>query len=110
MSWEFVEPSYRHCDDFINDRTQPKPLRRFLRWYRWPAVWECRARDFWNRKGWAIPTLFALYKGPGGAKRRVRVVMASRLGDVGITKNLGAENGYWKRVSVESLTDFSENP
>ncbi len=60
------------------------------------------------------PKLFATYKqpdGPGGRKgktRRVRVVMASRFGDVGITRDLMAEHGYNDRVAVETLTDFSE--
>lgn len=50
------------------------------------------------------PTLFADH-----GKTRVRVVMASRLGDVGITKNLTVRRGYEKRVMVEELTNFSES-
>lgn len=107
---ELPEPDERHCDDYIDDPTQPECLRRYLRWQRWPADWECRARAYWEDKGWPIPALFALYKGPGGAKRRVRVVMASRLGDVGISKDLTADHGYWKRVSVESLSNYSDTP
>jgi len=42
--------------------------------------------------------------------KRVRVVMASRFGDVGITSKLGREIGYEERVAVESLTDFAETP
>lgn len=40
---------------------------------------------------------------PAGTK--VRVVMASRFGDVGITDNLTAEAGYLARVTVEKLTE-----
>jgi hypothetical protein len=48
-----------------------------------------------------IPVLLADYKGT-----RVRVVMASRLGDVGITKILKDENGYTDRVFVQELSNF----
>lgn len=40
-------------------------------------------------------------------KKRVRLVMASRFGDVGITRNLKAESGYAWRVPVEELCNFS---
>ena len=44
-----------------------------------------------------------------GTKGRVKVVMASRFGDVGITGDLTAENGYDLRVPVEAaLSNFSE--
>jgi hypothetical protein len=51
------------------------------------------------------PKCFATYKG-----ERVRLVMASRLGNVGITKNLKVERGYEKRVSLKDLSDFSTEP
>lgn len=44
------------------------------------------------------------------AGRRVRVVMASRLGDVGITTNLAAEHGYILRLGVEDLDLFGDAP
>ena len=36
----------------------------------------------------------------------VRVTMASRIGDVGITSNLGASSGYAARVSLASLHKY----
>jgi hypothetical protein len=42
---------------------------------------------------------------------RVKIVMASRFDDVGITDDLTAENGYHLRVSIDKLdqmfSDFS---
>lgn len=84
----------KHCDDYIDDETQPECLRSFLDYARSPMMHpEPR------------PKLFADYNG-----QRVRVVMASRFGDVGITGKLDAEHGYDKRVAVEDLSGFSENP
>lgn len=40
------------------------------------------------------------------AGTRVKIVMVSRFGDVGITENLDAENGYGARVSLDTLKDF----
>lgn len=100
----------RHCDDYIRDKTQPKCLRKFLLYKRIPGHWQV---DLW-KDTWGVPTLFATFKepdGPGGRKgktRRVRVVMASRYGDVGITRDLSSESGYDLRVFVADLTDFSE--
>ena len=90
----------KHCDDYIDDYAQPECLRWFLFIMRLPAVTKCLAIS----QG-CNPKLFATYKG-----NRVRVVMASRLGDVGITENLSAENGYSKRVYVEELDWFNNEP
>jgi len=104
------EPPFKHCEEYIRDKSQPKCLRKFLLYKRIPAAWQFTR---W-REAWGNPKLFATYKepnGPGGRKgktKRVRVVMASRFGDVGITTNLERENGYQARVPVEHLTDFSE--
>ena len=38
----------------------------------------------------------------------VKIVMASRFGDVGITENLDAEQGYGARVSLEALTNLRD--
>ncbi len=50
---------------------------------------------------------------PSGTK--VKVVMASRFGDVGITDNLNAENGYDARIdvepdAVETLVNIEKQP
>lgn len=49
------------------------------------------------------PQLFADFEG-----RRVKVVMASRLGDVGITHDLKADHGYSVRVLLKQLSNFSD--
>ncbi len=91
------DEDFRHCDDYIDDRSQPECLRSFLDYVRSPAHGAFR-------EGTA-PKLFADHEG-----KRVRVVMASRFGDVGITSNLRAEHGYEKRVPVEHLSNFSKEP
>lgn len=84
----------RHCDEYIDDMTQPECLRAYLARARSPAHGHMSDAPY--------PALFADHEG-----KRVRVVMASRFGDVGITEDLNAERGYSQRVYVESLTNFS---
>ena len=107
----------RHCDDYINDPEAPACLRAFLEFNRRPAI----------KKRGPSPKLFATmakdvmgghftgeWKGdapdfrpaPLRAGQLVRVVMASRMGDVGITPDLEAEHGYVARVSVADLMGF----
>ena len=104
----------RHCDDYIDDPTQPECLGRFLDYHRLPAAakyptgdeaFNARMDEHLGRPMWRdpVPALFADHAG-----RRVRVVMASRFGDVGITTSLDAEHGYDMRVAVEALSSFSE--
>lgn len=76
------------------------PLRWFLFVNRLPAI--DKALCYGNG---VDPKLFATLDG-----KRVRVVMASRMGDVGVTENLEAEYGYSRRVDVGELTDFSDKP
>ena len=45
---------------------------------------------------------------PAGTK--VKIVMASRFGDVGITDNLTAEHGYAARVTLDKLSDLAATP
>ncbi len=90
----------RHCDDYIHDFSAPRCLRFFLLINRLPAIDGLLCREFGVR-----PQLFATHEG-----RRVRVVMTSRLGDVGITRRLDAEDGYDKRVMLAALTDFGDAP
>lgn len=84
----------KHCDDYIDDPTQPECLRKFLDYSRAPAHGSLRDEP--------KPKLFATFEG-----KRVRVTMASRFGDVGITSDLSRKYGYESRVSVEQLSDFS---
>lgn len=87
----------KHCDDYIDDPEAPECLRKFLDHARSPGH-GCMRDD-------PHPSLFADFCGA-----RVRVVMASRFGDVGITSNLKSEHGYARRVEVSALSNFSETP
>jgi len=86
-----------HCDDYIDDPSAPEALRKFLGFARSPAHGLLSPEPH--------PALYADHFGV-----RVRVTMASRLGDVGITTNHAAEHGYEKRVAVSQLCNFSEIP
>jgi hypothetical protein len=93
-----------HCDEYVWGMQGDffteggKDLIFFLLVNRQPAVLRCLMVE----KIGGEPKLFADYKG-----KRVRVVMASRFGDVGITEDLEAEHGYSERVAVEELSNFS---
>ena len=90
-------PTIKHCDDYIDDPTSPEALRKYLAFARAPAHGQLLPKPH--------PTLFADHEG-----RRVRVTVASRFGDVGITTNLTADVGYECRVPVSQLSNFSEVP
>lgn len=87
----------RHCDDYIDDPAAHPVLRKYLAFARAPAHGQFLPKPH--------PRLFADHEG-----KRVRVTMASSLGDVGITTNLDAEFGYKTRVYVSQLGNFSEKP
>lgn len=87
----------RHCDDYIDDLTAPACLREFLAFARQPA--------HGMLTGQPKPKLFADFN-----SKRVRVVMASRIGDVGITSKLDAEFVSELRVPVEQLANFGVDP
>ena len=87
----------RPCDDYIDDPTAPEALRKYLAFARAPAHGQLLPKPH--------PTLFADHEGT-----RVRVTMASRIGDVGISTDLGRELGYDRRVAVSQLSNFSELP
>lgn len=86
-----------HCDNFIDDPDAPPALRAYLAFARAPAHGQLLPRPH--------PELYADYQG-----QRVRVTMASCLGDVGITTDHRRELGYNKRVLVRSLSNFSNKP
>lgn len=90
-------PSFKHCDDYIDDPAASDPLRKFLAFARAPAHGQLLPKPH--------PRLFADHEG-----RRVRVTLASRMGDVGITSDLSADLGYECRVPVSQLSNFSEVP
>jgi hypothetical protein len=90
----YMPAEFKHCDEYIDDPSQPPELRAFLGWARSPAHGMLLPEPH--------PRLFATYQG-----RRVRVTMASRFGDVGITHQLEVDHGYERRVSVADLMKFS---
>lgn len=103
---DLISQSFRHCDEYIDDETQPVVLRKFLDRARMPAHGNLSKEPY--------PKLFATYNGaewrgvsPGD---RVRVVVASRMGDVGCTKNLQADSGYQVRCAVADLSEFNDKP
>jgi len=81
-----------HCDDILNDKSYPQCVIDYL------DVARARAHGL----GMKQVSLFANYNG-----NRVRVIMASKYGDVGITYKLDKEYGYDERVFLLDLTDFS---
>ena len=89
---------HEHSDDYGHRLEVSKALRWFLFVERLPAL-----EKFMVYEKAGEPQLFANYQG-----KPVRVVMASRFGDVGITSYLGKTHGYQKRVLVSELTDFSD--
>lgn len=111
-----------HVDDILDnsdDPTWPFCVRRFLSYDRLAAALKMDglSEDVVARLKNNIepelhqyiwtdpkPMLFATYLG-----KRVRVVMASRLGDVGITYNLKADRVYSVRLPINLLTDFSDS-
>jgi hypothetical protein len=44
------------------------------------------------------------------AGTRVKIVMVSRMGDVGVTEDLTKENGYGVRLPLDALCDLSQTP
>ncbi len=88
----------RHCDEYIDDETQPAALRAWLEHARSPA------HGYLRPKPW--PVLFADWVDRGGT---VQLVMASRFGDVGVTRDLSADpEPYEDRVHLDLLTNFRD--
>lgn len=94
----YAPETVRHCDDYIEDENSPQCLRTYLARARSPAHGCTSSEPF--------PALFADHPDLG----RVRIVMASRLGDVGVTTKLTRDVGYEARCSVERLRNFSDAP
>ncbi len=103
--------SEMHCDDWVDKGIGPPCLTAFLEYHRQPAAWKVQPIPDWYREvadfpeGWpkADPgPLWAAHQG-----KWVRIVMVSRFGDVGVTDNLDAENGYRLRVYLPELSQFT---
>lgn len=100
-AWADRVPHPRHCDDCIHDLSLPTCLRVWLLVHRLPATDGALLRQagLW-------PRLYADHRG-----RRVRVTMASRFGDLGISLDLAREDGYEERgVAVDDLANVGAEP
>lgn len=81
----------------IYDFDMPDFVRAFL------AINSLSAMETWPvRTANYMPKLYGRHKG-----RPVRVVMVSRLGDVGISRE-DKECGYYERCSIYDVTDYSK--
>jgi len=89
----------RPVDDYIMDFTMPQALQAFILINRLPAMEKNIIAGTYGS-----PELYCVHK--DDLLKAQRVVMASRMGDLGITDDLNAENGYQRRVLVAELQDF----
>jgi len=87
-----------HCDDLVDSCTLPECVHQFVEIERMDLLY--KHENFGT--DYKAKPCYATYKG-----KRVRLVMASRMGDVGITPNLDAERGYSERVYIPELSEFS---
>jgi hypothetical protein len=71
--------------------------------YRFASLRHPLVAQRWNQRKPGLPEYTDV---PLAAGQRVKIVMVSRMGDVGITEDITAENGYIARVDLESLCDF----
>lgn len=80
-----------------------------------PETWQyhfARLRnptELWHYKGYSndkSEPQFDEIMCPAG--QWVKIVMVSRFGDVGVTEDLTAENGYGARLPLSELYDFQE--
>lgn len=92
-----------HVDDWLDAPAKDegeKWAKEFLEHCRRPAV----EKDY----AWiAANPLFCTYKGDG---ERWRVLGASRMGDVWLTKHFDRVNGYDIRADVDDCSEWSKTP
>lgn len=88
-----------HCEDAIDDYRSDYP--DCVKWFIFVKRLRPDLRNLAERIA-GNPKLFADYQG-----KRVRITMASRLGDLGITEDLESTN-YQDRVTIDKLTNFSD--
>jgi hypothetical protein len=92
-----AQPEGRRNRDVLHDYKLPAMVRGFIALNQGPATETMAIRE-----AGMMPKLYGTYQG-----KRVRVVMVSRLGDIGIT-TIDQEYGYSDRVSIYDLTDFGD--
>lgn len=113
MTEDQIEIKDTHWTKYRMDKKQPRALRLFLMLEGADYLGRKRMKELLGIK--EEPRLFASMKetvthqGKTWQKgQRVRVVMVSRFGDVGITQRLQDASGYGIRLSLDYLTDFSD--
>lgn len=84
----------RHVDDFIDDPKSDAYAARWLGLFRRPAIDKIDSRN--------SDKLFATYEG-----RRYRVTGCSRMGDVWLSADFERDVGYYLRVDVAKLSEWS---
>lgn len=89
-----------HVDDFINRFGSDAYAAWVLHHFRLPAILKAKFHPLVGAH-----KLFATYEG-----KRYRVIGASRMGDVWLTKDFTRENGYDKRVDVAACSAWSASP
>jgi hypothetical protein len=94
-----------HIDNWLNspnlDKNEGEDYAKFvLDYFRMPA-WKFYAYSKWMSQF----KLFLTYEG-----ERYRCTMASRMGDIGITKDFEKDSGYSKRVCISKCSNFSNQP
>lgn len=103
----------KHWQEYVYDKMYPKCLRDFLRCHRWPT--HVKAKLI-SEGTWTEPELYAtiIQDKDGWLERhglkigeRVKIVMVSRFGDVGITNALQVKYGYKVRTYIENLGNFN---
>lgn len=72
--------------------------------YRFASIRDPLVMKKWNQRKPGLPEFSDV---PLEAGARVKIVMVSRFGDVGITDDLSAEFGYHARVELDRLCDFA---
>lgn len=80
----------------LHDYKLPVMVRGFIAAHDQPATYKMALRE----AGY-LPKLYGRYQG-----EPVRVVMVSRLGDIGISRE-DKEHGYFTRCSIYDLTDYA---
>ena len=93
-----TNPEYDHCDRTIVESKYPMIVRWWVFINRLPDI----EKHLCFHNG-VNPSLWAKCRG-----KWVRLVMASRMGHVGITTNIDAQIGYGECVWLHELTDFTD--
>jgi len=92
------DPESKDSIDYIYDFDIPVMLRAWIIMMNLPAL---ESETF--RSAGIVPSIYAKYK-----RDWVRLVMASRLGDVGISYSIDSDTGYDKRVMLSDLSEFTD--